>query len=228
MRPTVWLHGAALHGGTWVPTPEGLCPDLPGHRGAPAAAEVSVRGYADAVLAQMPEHFRLVGHSLGAMVAIDIAARYPQRCSALVLVDPPLRLPLAWMPGQGSFLAPLVSRVPGPRGIGRMMALRVERPANRPLVRQAIAAMTRAGLRDAMLAALRFDGADLLPQLSMPTLALLGKRSVLTGRRTAAQLEQGLPQGIVEVWDTGHMIPFDAPEAFYGRVEAFFSGLGGS
>lgn len=72
--------------------------------------------------------------------------------------------------------------------------------------------------------ALLFDRAELLPRLTMPTLALLGKRSVLTGRKTAQELRDGLPQGTVEIWDTGHMIPFDAPEDFYERVDAFLTG----
>ena len=223
LTQTVWLHGAALHSGTWVPTPSGLCLDLPGHQGTPAADEISVRGYADALLPKLPQHFSLVGHSLGAMVAMDLASRHPARCKALVLVDPPLRFPLAWLPGQGAFLGSLVARVPGPRGVGALMALRVERKRNRPLVRQAISAMTREGLRDAMVAALRFQGAALLPRLTMPTLALLGKRSALTSRQSAQLLREGLPQGTVEIWNTGHMIPFDAPEDFYARVNAFLA-----
>ena len=50
MIQTVWLHGAALNGGPWVPRPEGLCLDLPGHGPAPPAKEVSVHGFAEALL----------------------------------------------------------------------------------------------------------------------------------------------------------------------------------
>jgi pimeloyl-ACP methyl ester carboxylesterase len=37
--------------------------------------------------------FTLVGHSLGALIAIRFAARYPQRVSHLVLIAPPVYLP---------------------------------------------------------------------------------------------------------------------------------------
>ena len=39
--------------------------------------------------AQNLEHFALVGHSLGALVAADFAAAAPQRVKKLILIDPP-------------------------------------------------------------------------------------------------------------------------------------------
>jgi pimeloyl-ACP methyl ester carboxylesterase len=221
MQDTVWIHGAALNAGTWLPRPAGLCVDLPGHGAAARVAGPSVGRYADAVAEALPDRFALVGHSLGAMVAMTLAARYPDRCRGLVLVDPPLRIPLGPLLRYGPTLARITARVPGPKGIAALMALRVERPAGRPVVRQAIGAMTRKGIRDAMIAAVTFDGHALLPALSMPTLALLGQRSLLTNAATAKALQTGLPQGTVETWDTGHMIPFDRPDAFFARVAAF-------
>ncbi|SMY06249.1 alpha/beta fold hydrolase [Flavimaricola marinus] len=221
MDDTIWIHGAALNSGTWQPAPPGRCIDLPGHGAAARIADPTVGHFADAVAADLPERFALVGHSLGAMVCIELAARMPERCRALVLVDPPLRMPLGLLRRHGSTLARIVTRVPGPRGIAALMALRVERRSERPRVRQAIGAMSREGLCDAICAAAAFDGRAHLTGLTMPTLALLGKRSVLTGPRTAATLRRDLPQGTVETWDTGHMIPFDAPDAFFARVSGF-------
>lgn len=223
MTTTIWIHGAALHGGTWQPPPIGRHVDLPGHRQAPLISDPSVERYADTLIPGLPDQFTLVGHSLGAMVAMDIGSRLPDRCKALVLVDPPLRMPLWMLRRYGPIFARIASKVPGPKGIAAMMALRVERPSGRPMVKAAIGSMSALGLRDAMIAAAGFDGRDLLGKLTMPTLAILGKRSVLTGPRTAKTLRRDLPMGTVEIWDTGHMIPFDKPEAFYDRTRLFLS-----
>lgn len=222
MHQTVWIHGAALGGHTWAPQPLGLVPDLPGHNAAARLQTPTVRAYAKALEPTLPAQFTMVGHSLGGMIAMDIAARMPERCRALVLVDPPLRMPLWVLRRYGRVFARIAARVPGPKGIAALMALRVERPASRPLVKSAIGSMTRGGLRDAMIASVGFDGRALIPKLAMPTLVLLGKRSLLTGPRTARTFKAGLPNGTVETWESGHMIPFDLPEQFFKRVDFHF------
>jgi pimeloyl-ACP methyl ester carboxylesterase len=67
--------------------------DFSGHGSSPGAVRYSydelakdIGAVADA---QQLEKFVLVGHSMGAAIATEFAAKHPQRVEALILVDPP-------------------------------------------------------------------------------------------------------------------------------------------
>ena len=95
-RPAiVFLHGTRLTGAQWaaqVTALEGeyrcITPDLPGH-GTAADIPFTVAGAAEAVAAaietQAGGQAILVGLSLGGYVAMDVAARWPERVAGLVL-----------------------------------------------------------------------------------------------------------------------------------------------
>src|SRR6185503_19817288 len=99
--PALFLHSFAGDCTHWSAVLEALAPrrrvvafDMSGHGLSPAArGRYSIRRLAEDVLAvantQNLEHFALVGHSLGALVAAEFAAAAPQRVQKLILVDPP-------------------------------------------------------------------------------------------------------------------------------------------
>lgn len=99
--PVLFLHSFAGDCTHWAPVLEALAPrrrvvafDFSGHGLSPAVrGRYSIRRLAQDVLtvanAQNLEHFVLVGHSLGALVATEFAAAGPQRVKKLILVDPP-------------------------------------------------------------------------------------------------------------------------------------------
>jgi pimeloyl-ACP methyl ester carboxylesterase len=106
--PVVLLHGLGVAGSVWqafarrlLPYLAAVAPDLRGH----GQSEAPPTGYAPADyardlivmledMAQDTVHFALpvpiVGHSLGALVALELAALRPELVSWLVLLDPPL------------------------------------------------------------------------------------------------------------------------------------------
>src|SRR5262245_21794991 len=99
--PVLLLHSFAGDFSHWSPVLERLSSrqrvvafDFAGHGQSPAArGRYSIKRLAQDVLtvanSQNLEHFVLVGHSLGAFVATEFAAAYPQRVRKLILVDPP-------------------------------------------------------------------------------------------------------------------------------------------
>lgn len=92
--PLVLLHG--FGGGAWnfaelAPRLAGrrvVVPDLPGHGGSSALAAPTMAGLADAVAWLVDEPAVVVGHSMGAVVALRLAERHPDLVAGLVLAAP--------------------------------------------------------------------------------------------------------------------------------------------
>ena len=94
-EPVCFLHGWALNGSVWDPVVQHLqqsnritTVDLPGHGQSPppASGEYSVDSLSDLVSQHLTADTILVGWSLGGLIAINIAARYPELVRKLILV----------------------------------------------------------------------------------------------------------------------------------------------
>src|SRR3954452_18934093 len=98
-QPTVvLLHGAGFDHTAWALHSRWfahhgysvLAPDLPGHgrsSGAPLATIAEMADWTAALLdAAGATEARLVGHSMGSLIALETAARHPARVSALNLI----------------------------------------------------------------------------------------------------------------------------------------------
>nr|WP_211163041.1 alpha/beta fold hydrolase [Aromatoleum diolicum] len=87
------LHGWGLGPQVWSrlrdalpPDLSVLAPELPGHGAAPPAARADIAGWSDTLLPDLPEHAVLCGWSLGGLIALDLAHRYPERVERLILI----------------------------------------------------------------------------------------------------------------------------------------------
>jgi pimeloyl-ACP methyl ester carboxylesterase len=98
--PVLFAHSFAGDLTHWSATLEYLKPqrrvvafDFSGHGNSPGALRYSydelAKDIAAVAEAQQLETFVLVGHSMGAAIAIEFAAAHAQRVKGLVLVDPP-------------------------------------------------------------------------------------------------------------------------------------------
>src|ERR1700734_2573134 len=98
-QPTVvLLHGAGFDHTTWALHTRWfahhgygvLAPDLPGHGRSSGTPVPTIAGMADWTAALLDAagvaKAWLVGHSMGSLIAIEAAARHPQRVSALSLI----------------------------------------------------------------------------------------------------------------------------------------------
>jgi pimeloyl-ACP methyl ester carboxylesterase len=94
----VLLHGAGFDHSTWALHSRWfahhghsvLAPDLPGHGRSSGKALPTIAGMADWTAALLDAagatKARLVGHSMGSLIAIETAARHPDKVSALSLI----------------------------------------------------------------------------------------------------------------------------------------------
>lgn len=93
-QPLVLIHGWSMHSGIWRPFAKQLaehyrviCLDLPGHGRSDAVAPYTLAAIGEALLSVIPsEHFHVMGWSLGALVAIDIAKRCPERVDSVTML----------------------------------------------------------------------------------------------------------------------------------------------
>ena len=99
-RPAVVLiHGVGLDGSVWRPQAEALAADhdvvavdMPGHGGSdPPAVDARLADYAAAVLAALDDagigRAHVVGHSMGALVALELALAHPSRVASVVAMN---------------------------------------------------------------------------------------------------------------------------------------------
>lgn len=89
------LHGVGLRAEAWAPVIDALsadfevvAPDIPGHGDStPNNALSTIDDYAETVLPWLEVQSLVVGHSMGAMIALEIAARYPSRVLAVAALN---------------------------------------------------------------------------------------------------------------------------------------------
>src|SRR5271165_4378890 len=94
----VFLHGAGLDHSVWALLARSfahhgfgvLAPDFPGHGRSAGAPLSSIAALADwtatLIAAAGVPAARLVGHSMGSLVALETATRHPNRVTALALI----------------------------------------------------------------------------------------------------------------------------------------------
>ncbi len=118
----VLLHGWGLHAGIWDGVAERLAAqfrvhlvDLPGHGRSAPGADFSLAGVCDRLVAVTPAPAHWLGWSLGGLLALGVASRFPARVARLVLVassprfvagpDWPRAMPAATLDGFAADLA---------------------------------------------------------------------------------------------------------------------------
>lgn len=220
---TVWIHGGGLAGDTWSGItsqyPRASTPDLPGHGCAPAPARPRVELYADALAASVPAGGALIGHSLGGMVALELAARPSSKIKALVLIEtvPTIRdRTISRLTAQGVQL--LLRLVPKSAliwiaGLNASQRTRSE-------LRLQLMRMDKASIAKALAASARYDGRYRLPNITVPTLVVVGQDQTAT-HHGAKLIADGIAAAEFASLPGGHMLHTDNPNGLRCLIEDF-------
>ncbi len=247
--PLVLLHGLLVTHHTFRHVIPGLSEDrrvvafdLPGcgesDRPPPAEADgYSLAWLADCVVEALDvlglRRVDLLGHSLGAAVAIHVATRHPRRVRRLVIVDGlcfPVQLDLlggaSLLPVVGSFL---FQHVLGRRDLERHLRKSLAAPETlEPLAVDIYwDRLARDGGRAAALAMLydveRLERMhDRLPQVVQPALVVWGDRDAIVPRTHADDLVAAIPDATLEVVEgCGHTPAEERPDELVRLLRPF-------
>ena len=214
-----------------------LAPDLPGHGRSGSAPLANVEAMADWLLALLAAagaaRAVLVGHSMGSLVALEAAARAPERAAALVMVGtaypmlvPAVLLemgrdaPLAAIDRVNVFSHSTLAAKPSYPGPGMWL-----HGANLALARriQAAGAPGNVFLNDFEACNRYAGGLEAAAKVACPVTWIVGDRDQMTRADGAGALAQALKARTV-VLRAGHELMSEAPDpllaALRGAVEA--------
>lgn len=242
-RPTtLWVHGAAHDHSVWALQSRYfahhgrnvLAVDLPGHGRSDGEPPASVEAAAEWLVALLDVlrlgRVALIGHSLGALVVLETAARHANRVTQMALLGPAVPMPVAdvlldaaraddqvaydlitgWSFSTGHQLGG--NPLPGVWMTGN--ALRLMRHS-RPGV-----------LCADLLACHRYAGGlAAAGNVRCATLLILGQRDLMAPARNAVPLIAALhDRRVVTVADCGHSLMAEAPDAVLDALRDFLSG----
>lgn len=178
--------------------------------GLPSAGALARR-----LLENAPARFIPVGFSLGAIVALEMAAIAPQRIGAMVLIAANGRdVPSAdhaarRAAGAGDPVAAVDSL--WPRSVA---AAHLEDVSLRQLIRSMADQAPQGTLRlQTEVALTRSDKRPLLPAMAMPTLILGGAQDQIAPPALQQELADKLPHATLHITpDAGHFLPLECPD----------------
>jgi 2-succinyl-6-hydroxy-2,4-cyclohexadiene-1-carboxylate synthase len=239
LTPALFLHGFTGSGAGWshVAGPLSdcvapICPDLPGHAGAPLPSRMGREGFdetIEALAGKISAPAVVIGYSQGARLALALAVRHPTKVSRLVLesgtaglarhhdralrqAEDGARAALIESQGVDAFIRHW-EQLPLFAGIGPNEGLSARRRSHTP---------------EGLAGALRCLGLGVqpsfwpsLPRLLIPTLLITGARDLkftALARKMAAELPMGWR---ATVPNAGHAVHLEAPREWIAEVRAF-------
>lgn len=247
----VWLHGAGLNAHTFDGTIlscglPSLAIDLPGHGHSPWRTDADYRPETNvdpvvdtvAAVGLPPAGAVFVGHSLGGLTAIALAARHPELTAGLVVVDvspglePADAQPVAdFLAGADSFASPgeIVERAlkfgfgGPPTALRRAVLLNTRvRKDGRVVFRHHLAQLSASRQLPSDFGAVW----PMAEALGVPVLLVRARQGFLTDALEAEFVSRVRSSSVVRI-DAGHNIQEQAPVELAAAVSRFVAGVTG-
>lgn len=242
--PIVLLHGVGSDCGMFAPVVARLQPDypmiawdIPGYGGKPLDGPLTFPDLADAVIADLDamgvDTFIPLGHSIGGMLAQEIAARHPNRLKALILSG----TTSVFGSRDGSFQEAFLKARLAPLDAGKTMAdLAAQAAAGlfgsdpdraaAPAVEALMAKLPEESFRAGLTCLVTFNRRDDLAKIAVPTLLIAGDEDTNAPLKTMTRMAEIIDGAHLEVLaQTGHMAPLECPDRFTEAVRKFLKTL---
>ena len=185
---------------------------------------------ADSVLAQAPQRFSLAGHSLGGIVALEIARRAPERLERMVLLNCGARGPAPAQLEAWDELADRTSDGGFQDVLQEQAVINLGAAAQTPAARSAWLADAGTVGADGLLRQLaaqrtRPDSRPTLGAVAVPTLVISGGDDRVCPPELQQELAAGLGRArLVEIEGAGHLSPVDSAGLVAALVNDFLAG----
>jgi len=239
-QPVILLHSGGMAGEEWQPQIPALAqryrvlvPDLPGHGNAPSDGTFDIMAAADALAAEMPDNSDVVGWSLGGLVALHLAIRYPHKVRRLCLTSSFAKFLAASDYPQGQSRTALDKMIglfeqDYPKYMRQFLQLQLlNTPDGEEIIASVLPDMVKNGAPAALKAALDAlslaDARPFLRQIRQPVLLVYGGKDSITPPRMGEYLEQHLPFAELQIIEKAAHAPFLSHAAeFSGLLKRFF------
>lgn len=212
-----------------------LAVDLPGHCRSAGTPPTSVEAAADFVLALMDaaglEKAALAGHSFGSLIALEVAARAPERVSHLVLVGTAYPMKVSPLLLENSVSQPMMAidlvntfshsmLAPPPSALGPGTWLY---GGSRALMKRVLASNREVNVFHTGFKACDDyrNGEAAMTQVQCPTLFILGRQDQMTPPKAAQSLVVKARQAQLVTLDAGHQLITEAPDGVLFAMRDF-------
>jgi pimeloyl-ACP methyl ester carboxylesterase len=211
-----------------------LAVDLPGHgrsRGAPLATVEAIADWLAALVAAAGAPCAtLVGHSMGALAALECAARHPQRVARIALLGPAVpmavsdELAVAARDDEALAYAMITAW-----SFSMRRALGANPSPGMCMTGQSLRLMARAAhgtlAIDLAACAAYVNGLDAARAVRVPALLILGARDLMAPAKATPPLVEALADSrVVTLPDSGHALMAEEPDAVLDALRAFIPG----
>lgn len=221
-RP-IFLHGAIAGSSLWGSVSErfdgAAVLELPGHpTGDPIADEAELADWIGLAITQLEGSRVLVGHGLGALLALEVARRCPETLDGVVVLGGGPRLHV-----------PDVRRATSQDAVHALLAASMREPDSEfgDALADAMHAIGPRTLETDLAMSARIDASATAPEVRCPVLVVVGEQDGWAPPHEAAELARSLHSShMIVVAQAGHLVHADAPAttaliiaAFLTRVE---------
>ncbi|WP_299473342.1 alpha/beta hydrolase [uncultured Roseibium sp.] len=229
------IHGVGLRAEAWNAQIaalsdrfEILAPDLPGHGGSAALSGApDLKDYSDRIARLLDRPSIVVGHSMGAMIALDLASRYQDQVRGVGALNAIFRRSLAARTAVRKRATELdgIATVDPSAALDRWFG--IEPGPERQACHDWLSSVDPAGYRTAYSVFAKEDGPDEadLMAISCPALFMTGGLEPNSTPAMSRAMTDLAPHGVVNVVeDAAHMMPMTHPAAVNRALLDFAEG----
>jgi pimeloyl-ACP methyl ester carboxylesterase len=190
----------------------------------------SVSEMAASVLAEAPSRFALGGHSLGAIVALQIMRQAPERVSRLALFNASARGPVqaqqdAWARWRRRTAHGEFDQVGAELALATLAASRRNDMALvEASIRMARAVGADGFLRQLSAQSTRPDSRDNIAAITVPVLVVAGELDEICPPALQREVVERCPHAeLISIDGAGHMLPLESPDLLAEHLRAWFA-----
>jgi pimeloyl-ACP methyl ester carboxylesterase len=229
-QPLVMVHGWTCDHTSMAPLVRAfersrtcLSVDLLGHGASPKSETYAIETQAKALLDVVPDKSILVGHSMGAQVAIEAACQAPDKIAAIVLLDPAQIIPIEKSRLFGEGMRTHLDQKDPREVLAAFADSQAVRVADTAESQASIAQMLKTDpdvIHKAWHAIMDWQGADKIARVACPALVIAIDKPI-NRLVDLARANKKLMTG--QVVGSGHSLQFEVMDQVKPMMERFFT-----